>query len=96
MQEHQTADPERRSHLLTKKRTSVHFSSKLRAGALLAQFAWNLTQVVTGAARTDRLTEADVGSRVVVKVSAHREGFEPPGEAGGTVSARTRPHVATE
>ena len=39
MQEHQTADPERRFHLLRKASTSVHVSSKLREGALLAQFA---------------------------------------------------------
>ena len=34
MQEHQPADPERRSHLLRKASTSVHVSSKLREGAL--------------------------------------------------------------
>jgi hypothetical protein len=38
MQEHQTAYPERRSHLLRKASTSVHVSSKLREGALLRLF----------------------------------------------------------
>jgi len=44
MQEHQTADPERRSHLLRKASTSVHVSSKLGEGTLLAQFVWNLNK----------------------------------------------------
>ncbi len=39
MQEYETADPERRSHLLKKTSTPIHVPFKPREGTLLAQFA---------------------------------------------------------
>jgi hypothetical protein len=41
MQGHQTADPERRSHLLRKASTSIDVSSKLCEGIYVASFQAN-------------------------------------------------------